>query len=259
MSVGPRFRLRALVTSAMALGVLAGSMPLAAAHDKPEKDPRAVAVDGNVDEGMKRACEQAGFDGEPIDKADVGFTGGPAETFLTITEVPAGVEVTGILVKGGPAYNLYEPGERGLPQDPAWEKLRSPLNNGGKIAAISHWFLCGTGVPTETTTPPGSTPPPDTTTPPESTTPSESTTPPETTTTGTDTTSPEPDSTGPSSTTSNAGAATTTSQPAVAPAGDTDDLASTGFGAGWLLGLGALLLAGGGALVTLTRKRRTTS
>lgn len=258
MSVGPRFRLRAFVTSAMALGLLLGSTPIAGAHGEPTEDPRAEVFDGNVDEGMKTPCDKAGLVGQPIDKSDV-KTDVESGTYLTIYKVAPDVDVTGIVVKGGPGYNLYEPGEDGMAAEPVWDGLRSPVNNGGNVPTISHWFLCGTPdspdttppgttTPPVETTPPGETPPPETT-PPEGTTPGS--TPPGSTTPETTSTT---DSRGPSSTPATT---TTTSQEAVAAANDTDDLASTGFGQAWLLGAGALLLVGGGALVMLTRKRRT--
>ncbi|WP_245900483.1 hypothetical protein [Prauserella shujinwangii] len=234
----------------MALGVLAGSATAASATF--QEDPRAEIVDGNVDEGMKDACQKAGLDGEPIDKGDVDYTGGTQEDrFLTITGIPDGAEVTGIIVKGGDKYNLYVPGEKGLPEEPTWEKLRAPLNKGGQIPQISHWFLCGTVTTPTTSTTTGTS---DTeTTPPSSTVSS-----PETSTSTP--TSGETSSSAPSTTaTSGGGAVTTTSQPAVSPAGDTDDLASTGFGSGWLIGVGALLLAGGAALLVLARMRRRTT
>ncbi|WP_199432472.1 hypothetical protein [Qaidamihabitans albus] len=254
MSVSPRFRLRTFAVATMALGLLAGSATVAAATYV--EDPRAEVVDGNVDEGMKDACEKAGLAGEPLDKDDVEFTGGTQQDrFLTITEIPDGAEVTGIIVKGGDGYNLYVPGEKKLSATPPWKKLRAPLNNGGKIPQISHWFLCG-----EVTTPSSTTSPSETETSTSTTT--ESSTTSTETSTSSETTSPEESTTGVATSTTTSGAggvATTTSQPAVSPAGDSGDLASTGFGSGWLIGLGALLLAGGGALLALTRMRRKTS
>lgn len=258
MSVGSRFRLRMLATSAIALGLLAGSVPIAAASDNAEGS-RAVSVEGNVDKDQRNACERAGLAGTSYGGEAVEFDA--TDRFLTITEVLADIEVSGIVVKGGPAYNVYKPGEDGMSAEPVWKKLHSPEHpRPGKIPGISHWFLCGTPDDSPDTTPPETTTPPVETTPPGETTPPE-TTPPEGTTPGTTppgSTPPETtsttDSRGPSSA---PGTSTTTSQDAVAPAGDTDDLASTGFGQAWLLGVGALLLAGGGALVMLARKRRT--
>ena len=56
--------------------------------------------------------------------------------------VPNGVTVDAVVVKGGNGYNVYSnttylPPKLASPQD-----YVAPLNNGGNIPTISHWFVC---------------------------------------------------------------------------------------------------------------------
>ncbi|MGW4212964.1 LPXTG cell wall anchor domain-containing protein [Lentzea sp. NPDC004789] len=124
--------------------------------------------------------------------------------------------VTAVVVKGGDAYNVY----LASALTAGWTGLHSPLNPNGKPAQISHWFACG-----------GTTeqPPPTKEQPP--------------TTTVTSTTSSSPATS----------VTTSTSAPAKAGA---QELASTGFGSAWLLGLGSALVAGGAAVLLVLRRRR---
>lgn len=242
----PRARLRTFLVAAVTGGLLAGPVAVAAATGAGE-DPRAEIHVGNV-----TTCADAGLDGVQLKgDTDFDYALSDQQKHLAITSVTEGVTVTGIVVKGGPDANIYVPGERGLPEQPVWKKLRSPLNGGGQIPTISHWFVCGevtpptTTEPTTTTTEPSE---PTISTPPQPTT----TTVPAASTTGESSTTPV------TTTSSEAGGAvaTTTTEAPVSPAGESDDLASTGFGGGWLLVAGVALLAGGGALVLLARARR---
>jgi hypothetical protein len=83
------------------------------------------------------------------------------DQYLTLTAKP-GVTVTGIVMKGGNGFNVYVPGEKGLEEAPGpWEKLYAPLNKGGNIPQISHWYACGEAeevVETPTSTPTTTTP-----------------------------------------------------------------------------------------------------
>ncbi|MFF5987774.1 hypothetical protein [Prauserella flavalba] len=243
MSVTKRLPLRALAVATLTAGLFLGSAVSAVATE--HEDPRAESFEGNA-----VTCEDAGLDGDLIDKGDLTFTGGKEEQdqYVTITDVADGITVTGIVVKGGDNYNVYVPGEKGLSETPPWEELRSPLNNGGQVPQISHWYVCGTETTTTTTSTTTSTT--ETTTSETSTTTSESTT--------AESTTSERDDTTTTTTSSVAGGAVApTSEAPVSPAGDSGDLASTGFSGAWLVGLGALLLLGGGALVFLTRMRRS--
>ncbi|MET8759585.1 LPXTG cell wall anchor domain-containing protein [Lentzea sp. NPDC004782] len=126
--------------------------------------------------------------------------------------------ITAVVVKGGDAYNVYLADAL----SGGWTGLHSPLNPNGKPAQISHWFACG-----------GTTeqPPPTKEQPP-------------TTTTATSTTSSAAATPATSVTTSTAAAA------------GSRELASTGFGSAWLLGLGSALLAAGAAVLLVLRRRR---
>ncbi|NIJ10752.1 hypothetical protein FHU38_001096 [Saccharomonospora amisosensis] len=247
MSVSPRSLLRVVAASAMTLGLLSGTTGLASATNEPRpSDDRATVHSGNVDAGQeqKDPCGTAGLGGEPLDKGDLTFERGEedAEQHVDILGVADGVTVTGIVVKGGNGYNVYSAaGLEGLP----WEGLRAPLTGEkGNLPTISHWFACGEKDDEDTTT---------TTKPSETGTTTETSAP---TTSGTEPTSTQPSGTTESATSSGAVAVTTTTQPAVSPAGDSGDLASTGFSGGWLLGVGGALLVGGGALLALARARR---
>ena len=143
LSRTPLRLLTAVAASALATGALllsattAGSVP----SDQPVSgDDRATAYPGNIKDGD---CAAAGLSGSVVDvvSEDDG-------TFITITSVPEGVTITGVVVKGGPAYNVYVGDVR--------DDLHAPLNASGGPAGISHWFACGTGVGETTTTTTGS-------------------------------------------------------------------------------------------------------
>ncbi|EHR52565.1 hypothetical protein SacmaDRAFT_4379 [Saccharomonospora marina XMU15] len=249
MSVSPRSLLRVVAASAMTLGLLAGTTGLASATNEPSpSDSRATVHGGNVDAGQeqKDPCGTAGLDGEPLplDEDDPEqVRGGDGTQYLDILDIPEAMTVTGVVVKGGNGYNVYSVADLGqLP----WEDLQAPLTGqNDNLPDISHWFVCGEKDGEDSTT---------TTKPSETGTTTETSEP---TTSGTEPTSTRPTETTESATTSGgAAAATTTTQPAVSPAGDSGDLASTGFSGGWLLGVGGALLVGGGALLALARARR---
>ena len=49
-----------------------------------------------------------------------------------------------VYVKGGPAYDTYDyTGTTAHPAYPSDTGLHSPVNNGGNIATISHYLVCG--------------------------------------------------------------------------------------------------------------------
>lgn len=214
------------LTSAVAGAVLFAAPAFAAPADDPVAgDDRATAHPGNV---VAADCAEL-YPGSHDVTGDLTTT--DDGTYLDVTAVADGVEVVGVIVKGGPAYNRYDAADLG---DLSWLDLHSPVNASGKPAAISHWFACGVGEST-TTTPPGGT----TTT----TTTTDSSSPATTTTTG-----------GSSSEVSGTSVTTTTSAD-VAPAAQDEDLASTGFNGGWMVALAAGLLLAGGAVLALVRKR----
>jgi hypothetical protein len=64
---------------------------------------------------------------------------------INVTALTSGPVIDAVVVKGGNGYNQY---------NSAVSNMIAPLNNGGNVPAISHWFLCyhGTAPPTTTTT-----------------------------------------------------------------------------------------------------------
>jgi LPXTG-motif cell wall-anchored protein len=226
--------LRALVAASFATAVLTGTALATPSQEPPVSgDDRATAHDGNV-----TTCEQAGLPGTTILPSQVPYS----ITEDTYVDVPDGTGITAIVVKGGSAYNVYlSPALGKFP----WLGLHSPLNASGKPAEISHGFGCGTlPTTTETTTP---------TT--ETTTTTKATTSTTTTTTAAGTTTTE--STTTTTPASSAATTTTTTTAALVAVSNPDDLASTGFGSPWLLGLGAALLAAGAGLLLVLRRRKT--
>jgi hypothetical protein len=215
---------RSLIVASTAAGVLFGITSFAAASP-PDRTPvsgddRATAHPGNV---VAADCPSLFPGSTAVAQGDIDFTGGDNTGGVDITAVPDGVTVVGVVVKGGPAYNVYS--DLG---DLPWTGLHAPLVPSGKPAAVSHWFVCGTGK-SETSTP---------------------------TDTPTDTPTESPTSTAPEGQGSGGGAATATSTSEdVASAADEEELAETGFEAGPLVALGAMLLLGGAALVLVMRGR----
>jgi hypothetical protein len=62
-----------------------------------------------------------------------------------------GVIIDAVVVKGGPAYNLYTNATFLPPTLPPPQHYISPLNGGGNVPDLSHWFVCyhlGTPPPT---------------------------------------------------------------------------------------------------------------
>jgi hypothetical protein len=224
---------KALLLAMVAVGVLASG---ASAQPPPESgDDRATAHSGNIDIGQPGdACDELGLPGDEAVMPEGTYTNDG--TYIDITAFPPGTVVTGVVVKGGPAYNVY-PNLGALP----WLDLHSPLNpSGKKPAEISHWFVC-VDVPTTTTTTTTTTVPGTTTTVPTTTSPGVTTT------------------TVPATTTTTVPAATTTTttKPAPAVAGSDDELAATGVNSLWLLiGGSALVVVGAGALLASKLRRR---
>lgn len=233
----------ALIAGGLALSV-AGAAFGAPPPPPPSGDPRAVVHGGNA-----TTCAEAGLAGDIITvTATI-----KDSTYITITGLPAGTTVTGVVVKGSDGYNVYLPGALGaLP----WVDLHSPIaGNSGAPATISHWFVCGTETTTTTTTPPTTTTKTTTTTTTTKSTTKTTTAPPTTTTTGTTTTTSDTTTTTPTSTTTTApvtttGAPPTTTEVASTPSGG---LAFTGFSGGWLIVIALVLLLAGLSLLTVPK------
>lgn len=240
----------ALLALPLAVGLSLGAAT--AAHAAVTDDPRATAYDGNA-----TTCAGVELTGEDVTEQVTYERGTPNEDqYLDITAVDEGVEVTGIVVKGGNGYNVYVPGEKDLGETPPWEDLRSPLNDGGNLPQISHWYVCGSYTPPMTTTTDTTTTTTDTTTTSE-TSATETTTAPSTseeTTTGTSgvTTS----SVVASSTTDVVAPTSSSVLPAIDNTSDDGDLATTGFSGGWLIWAGVLFLLGGVGTIAGARALR---
>lgn len=230
MRLTPLRRSGLLGSAAVAAVAMLALATTAAAQEPTTDDPRATPFTKNVDINHPEACTVGGLTGETIHPNEFTFTGGDNQLHLNITAVPADMTVTGVVVKGGPNFNVYLAGKLGaLP----WNELRSPFNEGGNLPQISHWYGCGIKKETPST----------------SVTTSSSTT-----SSSTVTHSSTPTSTPTSS--SEVVATTTTTKVVAAPVAEQDDLASTGFGSAWLIGLGAALVAAGAAVLLVLRRRR---
>jgi LPXTG-motif cell wall-anchored protein len=220
---------RFLASAAVAAVASLAFAPIAlAAPAKPAPttdDTRAVAYDDNLASDWPTACSVGGLTGTVIATDKITFTGGKDKPDVDISAVAPGVTVTGVVVKGGDAYNIYL--AAGLGATLPWNDLRSPFNNGGNIPTISHWYACGTVTVAEQ--PPGHGQPPKQEQPPTTTV------------------------TSPASSSSTAAPSTSVTTSPAAAAGE---LASTGFGSAWLLGLGAALVAAGAAVLLVLRRRR---
>lgn len=203
-------RLAGAVLIGCAAAVAFAAAPVGASDGE---DDRARVFDGNIQDGD---CAKADLEGEAV-TVEATNDG----TFVTITGIPDGITLTGVVVKGGDRANIYD-----APSD--WTNLRSPLNKGGQIPAISHWFACGiegTGsTPSEVPTSPGETP----------TSPGDN---------GSDSPSATPSPAGPG------GNGTDVSNGA-----NDRDLAETGFNSMAGLGIGLFLLAAGAFLLVAPRR-----
>lgn len=155
----------------VAVVALAGALVMGPAAlggaSSPSDATRADFSPGNV-----VTCAGVGFPGSKLASAQgagsinqdgiVGTTSGAKQANIA-TPLPAGIVIQAVVVKGGAAYNVYRDGSGSVPADytpvgPANpdgiaspQNYISPLNNGGNLPDISHWFICYTG---------GDTPPP---------------------------------------------------------------------------------------------------
>jgi len=222
---------KVFLVAAVAGTALLGAVATAAAAPPAAPisgDDRATVHPGNR---VAADCAELFAGSTSVDLANLTFSIDPTNTYIDVTALKDGVEIAGVVVKGGPAYNVYDVKDLG---DLAWLDLHSPLVPSGKPAQISHWFVCGVTTTTTTTATTTSTG--------IATSTSTSTT--DTTTTG-----------GEQSTSVSTPVTTTTTSADVAPVASDEDLASTGFDGGWLIALAAALLLGGGALLMVVRMR----
>lgn len=219
---------RALTLAALALATWLGAAVAAGADPQIpwSGDERATPA-----AGVATGCAQAGLKGELVDVTVTKDT-----RFLTVTATDPGVTLTGVVVQGGPGYNIYPASAfSGLP----WSRLHAPLESPAqpnKPALTTNWFACGSKTPPSTTTTSRTT----------------------TTTTGTSTTTRPTSTTGPTSTTSSSvPSQTTVTTPPPSSTSPNPGLATTGFDSGWLIPLAAgLILLGVAALVVPRLLRR---
>ncbi|MDU0294740.1 LPXTG cell wall anchor domain-containing protein [Saccharothrix longispora] len=129
---------RSLTGAALLLALATGTAAAAPPEQAPPQsgDDRATAHVGNVDIGQPgNACEVVGLPGDEGTLPAGTFTSDG--TYLDVIALPEGSTITGVVVKGGDNYNVY-PNLGDLP----WTDLHAPLNNGGNVPGISHWFAC---------------------------------------------------------------------------------------------------------------------
>lgn len=67
------------------------------------------------------------------------------DTYVTITQIDPTVTGLTAYIKGGDDYSTYSPVIAGV-------RMQSPDNGGGNVPELSHWMLCYTITPLETTT-----------------------------------------------------------------------------------------------------------
>lgn len=260
-----RSTLRSMLAAvAVAAATLAIAPAAYADQDKPQEpakeDSRAVVHEGNIS-GNVDMCAAVDAAGNVIDTGDIGFKVTPRrneDRRLTISSIPDNKTITAIVLKGGPRYNVYVPGEHGLSVQAPWEDLRAPVNNGGNIAAISHWYACWVhSNPATADAPPTK----------DTATANPTGTATSTPTTGAAVTVPggaasTSPSAGTTSTPSSSGPATpeatsTTNAAGPVSSDDTETLAYTGFSNAWLIWLGGALVLAGAAALVLLRVRRS--
>jgi Domain of unknown function (DUF5979) len=133
------------VVVALAAGAwLLPTVSVSATVTSTPSDGRATFHGGNA-----TTCADAGFPGDVFlgsgdnpasgtTNADAFFSGTVSDHTgggqqLNVSVVAPGGVIDAIVVKGGDAYNQY---------DSIVSDMIAPLNGGGQVPAISHWFLC---------------------------------------------------------------------------------------------------------------------
>jgi len=141
---------------ALVAGLTASLTPGAGAAANPQpSDSRATMVAGNV-----TTCAGAGFAGDiqvgsssngnasdanisGVVKTNAGTTQPGVGQEVDITRINP-VQIDAVIVKGGPAYNVYSNASVLPPALGPDHHYISPLNPGGNVPTISHWFVCYT-------------------------------------------------------------------------------------------------------------------
>ncbi|WP_309114160.1 hypothetical protein [Saccharothrix sp.] len=217
------------VTSATTGVALAG--PGDIDPDTRISDPRATVYVGNLEiKDNVNACELAGLPGTPFDENHGVKFELDGSTKIDVLGFEGHV-ITGVVVKGSNVANIYDASK----VDPLTD-LISPLNEGGNVPDISHWFICAIEDEEETPS-------------------SETTTPTTPTNPGGENPTSTPTSTPTSESSSAPATSVTTTTPAAAAGSNNDQLASTGFGSMWLLVVGLALVGAGAAFVASPKLR----
>ena len=153
-----RANLRARVVGAVSAVALVTGLTVAltagGAGAASPSDPRADFFGGNVVN-----CAQIGFPNSTLafangtDSIDDGNVSGEVVngTTVNVDDPPAGITIDAVVVKGGPAYNVYstssgdDNGNHVPPAEDTPTEYISPLNGGGNVPTVSHWFICYSG------------------------------------------------------------------------------------------------------------------
>jgi hypothetical protein len=141
------------------VGAAAASVPIPRAPQIPKATPsdgRATFVSGNV-----TTCASVGFAAssevqvgapENMSASDANVAGTPKVNAgstqpgvgeeVNVHLTGANIVIDAVVVKGGPAYNVYS-NPASLPPTLAPDQhYISPVNPGGRVPALSHWFIC---------------------------------------------------------------------------------------------------------------------
>ena len=142
------------LVAAFAFGPSPGSSQIPPELLGPPKpsDPRAQFVDGNattcaevgfasdIQVGAGRSASDASVSGTVKTNAGLVQPGQGQE--LDIAILGAGVQIDAVVVKGGPAHNVYSNTSFLPPTLPPDQHYIAPLNGGGNVPDVGHWFVC---------------------------------------------------------------------------------------------------------------------
>jgi hypothetical protein len=135
-----------------AAGLIALSAPSAVADSA--SDSRATFFDGNA-----TTCADVGFGSDtqlPVSPDDSDHSDAHVSGTVTTNEgtiqpgvgqelnltITGNVLIDAVVVKGGNGYNVYSNPTFLPPQLASPQHYISPLNNGGNVPTISHWYVC---------------------------------------------------------------------------------------------------------------------
>jgi hypothetical protein len=140
---------------ALAAGLTAGLTGSATAAPSPsQSDGRADMVIGNVTTcaglnlgndiqvGSSSDSNASDANVSGVVKTNAGTTQPGVGEEVDISLLTGTVVIDAVVVKGGPAYNVYSKSAVLPPTLPPDQHYISPLNGGGNVPTISHWFVC---------------------------------------------------------------------------------------------------------------------